>query len=320
MPVLLDNLPPTLQSLDAQHHIRECARFNFAAATPNLLTALVLSGACSTSLISLMSQSLTALEIRVRRPEHWNLLATRLLALRKFTIGLDQRWSCSSDLAPIQSPHITSFHIISKNRLAIDQSTPFVAEFFSPTSSPLPSSITEVSHQGEAIIHTSILTVLPPNLRSLHLDGLTWGALQYPTDKILLPFPEGAGLSAAELFQRLPRTLRKISLKVHRNCPNKYQDRLTLATFAHKLSSFEAESLFNSRVSHSRLTRSVNMSCPCRWPRSIWVVRFRVTSRNSMALNVHEQYTNPHYKNLRITLSLEIQSKSGIGRHGRETK
>lgn len=229
---------------------------------PNLST-LLLTGGYSTSLASIMPKSLNCLEITIRRPDDWNTLASNLTSLRKLSIMLDTYWICSSVLTPIQSPHLNSFNIISKNRLAMDESKPCLAEFFSPTSSPLPPSITDLSHRGISIVHISILAVLPPNLKSLHLEGLTWGGLQHPTNKVLLPFSEGADLSPGALLQRLPRNLRSLTLLRHfQSAVSDVVSAKCLRFLPSKLSSFNSDHLFHIIEYSSKFHKELEAELP----------------------------------------------------------
>lgn len=206
------------------------------------LTTLHLRDYHGTPTLSILPDTITDLQIAIKLPEEWDLIATRLVSLRSLSIMLETPLNCSAPLTPIKSclsSILITFTQSSDAPSLFDPSKPRLSEFFS-SPSPLPPTITKLLLKGENI-HASILAVLPPRLLELNIEGLAWGDLPH---EILTPFPAGANLSPDDLIKSLPSKLRIMSITGFRDANQQIVSTSCLRHLPRSLGSFTSSRLF----------------------------------------------------------------------------
>ena len=205
---------------------------------PNL-TFLQLFEPATTHTISILPATLTELHIVIGVPEEWDLIASRLISLRKLQITLDAHWRCNSPLTLIKSTYLKAFDLSTHYNYAYDPTKPHLGEFFSHPS-PLPSTVVDLN-LGGVPVPASILAVLPRGLKDVYINGFSWTDLSASG---CLPYPEGANLSHAEIIKSLPPRLRSLHLSKGSDKGQKAIEVECLRFLPHTLRSFSTYDVF----------------------------------------------------------------------------
>lgn len=155
----------------------------------------------------MLPQSLTNLNVPVRDPNEWTLIAERCFLLKKLRVILQSTWTCQAPLTKISSTSLYAFALDSRIRESSDEGMPHATEFFS-TPSIYPTSLERLELDGNPW-HASVLAVIPRNLGRLVIEGFCW---ESTTSVPLSPYPEANGMSKEQIMLCLSPKLRKLVL------------------------------------------------------------------------------------------------------------
>lgn len=206
----LSMMPPTLTSLHSSKIVgsEDGGALGPTDCFPPTLVCLTLQrDSEQPKFCSILPLSLTDLSMDVSTPEDWSLVAERLVNLRRLTVTVRFNAEPGARIAPIASPRLNYVCLVASSEIKPAAGQPRLSCFFSKETTVFPASLRDM-HLGAGLWHCSILAVLPPSLTSLHINLITWGAEKWEET----PYPGCAGLSPADLLQRLPPGLQTLGL------------------------------------------------------------------------------------------------------------